>query len=415
MSAAVELHDVHKRYRVYHERYFDLKEVLIRRRFGEWEDRWALRGVSFQVEPGHTFGLIGPNGAGKSTTLKLIARILEPESGQILTRGRVAALIELGAGFQWDYTGRENVQLNASLLGLSRREIARRFQDIVDFAELGEHIDAPLRTYSSGMYMRLGFSVAVHVDPEVMLVDEVLAVGDEAFQQKCFDWLEGFQGRGGTIVLVSHDLQAVREVCTEAAWIEEGKLRERGAPNQVVDAYLDNLRAARGKAAEAEAAPTRDLGGLPALSIGEVRLLDRRGGPADLISTGDPLAVEINYRVNRRLDAAFVGVLVHRNDGLLVASASSAQDGFRLEPGDRDGAVRLDFPQLPLLAGSYRISVAFYASAKATEPVDSHPRRYGFRVVGSGPEEGVVRLPHRWSFEEAASPSRLGNPAAGQG
>ncbi|MGH7862632.1 MAG: ABC transporter ATP-binding protein, partial [Candidatus Dormibacteraceae bacterium] len=245
---AIELDGVSKRYRVYRERYRSLKEVLMHRRFGEWEERWALREVSVQVESGSTLGLIGHNGAGKSTTLKLIARILVPDRGRVQVSGRAAGLLELGAGFQPEYTGRENIHLNASLMGLSRREIDARFDDIVSFSELDDVIDTPLRTYSSGMQMRLGFAVAVHSRPEVLVVDEVLAVGDAAFQRKCMDWIETFQGAGGTIAMVSHNLGVVREVCDVVAWMERGRIVRIGESESVVDAYIERVREESGLA-----------------------------------------------------------------------------------------------------------------------------------------------------------------------
>jgi ABC-2 type transport system ATP-binding protein len=241
MGWQVRLMDVHKRYRIYQQRYLTLKEVVLHRRFGEWEDRWALRGVSFDVPSGSVLGVIGPNGAGKSTALKLMAQILTPDRGRVEVKGRLSALLELGSGFQTEYTGRENVYLNGSLLGLSAREIKRRFDDIVAFAELEDHIDAPLRTYSSGMAVRLGYAIAMHCDPEVMLLDEVLAVGDEAFQRKCASHIAGFRQRGGTIVLVSHALGTVRSIATTVAWLQDGTIRAAGDPGEVIDAYVADL------------------------------------------------------------------------------------------------------------------------------------------------------------------------------
>jgi ABC-type polysaccharide/polyol phosphate transport system ATPase subunit len=408
VAPAIELRDVHKRYRVYRERYRSLKEIAIHRRLGEWEERWALRGVSLAVERGHTLGLIGPNGAGKSTALKLIARILVPDQGEVRVAGRVAALIELGAGFQLEYTGRENVYLNASLLGLSRREIDRRFEAIVDFAELRDHIDAPLRTYSSGMYMRLGFSVAIHVDPEVMLVDEILAVGDEAFQRKCFDWLDRFQRAGGTIVLISHNLGAVREMCSQVAWIQEGRLQELGPPGRVVNAYLDHVRAEMGRQAVLrEATGNRDAR-VPAIEVGTVRLLDAAGRPAEELSIGQPLTVEIGYRVNERVETPVFGVMLYRNDGAYVYGTNSHNDGLDIGPVERDGVVRLTYRSLPLLDGTYRLTVAVFASNRANAaPADYHEQRYSFRIVSGSMEQGMARLDHLWSVEDDQAPAAV--------
>ena len=243
MPTAVEFKDVHKRYRIYRERYRSLKEVVFHRRFGEWEDRWALAGINLEVETGATFGIIGPNGAGKSTALKLMSRILVPDQGKVTVQGKVAGLLELGSGFQPEYTGRENIYLNSSLLGLNRRQVAERYDRIVEFSELEDHLDDQLRTYSTGMAMRLGFAVAINVDARILLVDETLAVGDESFQRKCFDWLRHFSESGGTIVLVSHSLGSVKDLCTRVAWIQDGQLHRIGDPDEVVDAYLAQVDA----------------------------------------------------------------------------------------------------------------------------------------------------------------------------
>ena len=243
MAPAVQFEGVHKRYRVYRERYRSLKEVLFHRRFGEWEDRWVLRDVDLEIEEGATFGLIGPNGAGKSTALKMISRILVPDRGRVISHGKVAGLLELGAGFQPEYTGRENIYLNASLLGLNRRQVEERYDAIVEFSELGDHIEDQLRTYSSGQAMRLGFSVAIHVDARILLVDETLAVGDESFQRKCFEWLRQFSHQGGTIILVSHSLTAVQDLCSEVAWIDDGRVEKVGDPGEVINAYLERVGA----------------------------------------------------------------------------------------------------------------------------------------------------------------------------
>jgi ABC-type polysaccharide/polyol phosphate transport system ATPase subunit len=222
-----------------------LKSYLLRdlwsRRRVETDAIWALRSVSLDVESGTTLGVIGRNGSGKSTLLKLINRVLKPDAGTVTVRGTVASLVELGAGFHPELTGRENVVINGTILGLTKKEIRARFDEIVAFSELANYIDEPVRTYSTGMYLRLGFAVAVHVDPDVLLIDEVLAVGDRPFTQKCMERMTRFKEAGKTIVLVSHDLEAVRSWCEEAVWLDQGMLRERGKPADVVDAYLASL------------------------------------------------------------------------------------------------------------------------------------------------------------------------------
>lgn len=398
MRAAIELQDVHKRYRVYRERYRSLKEVVINRRFGEWEDRWALRGLDLDVEPGTTLGLIGHNGAGKSTALKLMARVLSPDRGVVHLRGRLSGLLELGAGFQLEYTGRENVYLNASLLGMSKRDVDRKFDDIVGFAELENHIDAPLRTYSSGMHMRLGFSVAIHVEPEILLVDEVLAVGDEGFQRKCTDWFEGFQRMGGTIVMVSHALGVVNRLCDRAAWLGDGRLVALDKPEAVISAYLASVREQRLLAAEADHA-ARPAAGLSPIELTDVRLLDRDGRPVDGLRQGDPLELQIGYRCHEPLETPVFGVAIYRDDGGYVYGTNTSVDGFPVAPIDRDGVLRLRYHSLPLLGGTYLITIAVFASAEPhAAALDYREQYYRFRILDETGEQGLARLEHDWSM-----------------
>jgi lipopolysaccharide transport system ATP-binding protein len=244
MSVAVSFDDVSKRFVLRHERAYTVLESVIglvkpaRRRTEEF---WALRAVSFEIPDGETFGIIGPNGAGKSTVLKLMARILEPTSGEVTVRGRISPLLELGAGFHPELTGRENVYLNAALFGVSQAEAQDRYDEIVEFSELKDFIDAPLKHYSSGMYMRLGFAVAANIIPDILLVDEVLAVGDEAFQRKCLRKIEEFRREGRTIVFVSHDLDTVRRICRRTLWLDQATVQAVGPTDDVVNAYLQHV------------------------------------------------------------------------------------------------------------------------------------------------------------------------------
>ncbi len=246
-EVAIELREVAKRYWRHSHRptatslkSYLLRDLWVRRRVAG-DAIWALRGVSLSVEAGTTLGVIGRNGSGKSTLLKLMNRVLQPDAGTVAVRGTVASLVELGAGFHPELTGRENVVINGTILGLTKKEIRARFDEIVEFSEVADYIDEPVRTYSSGMYLRLGFSVAVHVNPDILLIDEILAVGDQPFTQKCMNRMNRFKEAGKTIVVVSHDLETVRSWCGEAVWLDQGILRERGKPGDVVDAYLASL------------------------------------------------------------------------------------------------------------------------------------------------------------------------------
>ncbi len=237
---AITVRELEKKFRLGHERYSTLKGLVLSFRHARYEDIHALRDVSFSVEAGETVAIIGRNGSGKSTLLGIMARVYKPTSGDVVMDGRVSALLELGAGFHPDLTGIENIYLNGSILGLPRREVRRRLDDIVAFAELDQFIDAPIRTYSSGMVMRLGFSVAVQVDPDILLVDEVIAVGDESFQEKCYDKVREFQRLGKTILFVSHDMKAVRDTAMRAIWLDSGEIRADGGVESVVRAYVEH-------------------------------------------------------------------------------------------------------------------------------------------------------------------------------
>jgi len=252
---AIQADKLSKRFWLNAERHTSIKERLVRRNMPKGREFWALRDASFEIERGSTFGLLGQNGSGKSTTLKVLAGIYRPTSGTVMVDGRVSALLELGAGFHPDLTGRENIRLNGAILGLGGKQVDAAMDRIIDFAGLGEFIDSPVKIYSSGMYVRLGFAIAVSLDPEILMVDEVIAVGDEEFQRKCFDHLFELRKRGTTIVLVTHSLGTIRDMCDQAAWLEHGRIRQLGPAADVVDGYIRDVNEREVQAQEAIAQP----------------------------------------------------------------------------------------------------------------------------------------------------------------
>jgi ABC-type polysaccharide/polyol phosphate transport system ATPase subunit len=385
----------------------------------------ALDGVSFEVPAGCTFGVIGENGSGKSTLLKLLAGITKPTRGQLTVNGRISALIELGAGFHPEISGRENVAINGIMLGLTRKEIDERFDDIVDFAELRAFIDAPVKTYSSGMYMRLGFAVAIHVDPEVLLIDEVLAVGDEAFTRKCLDKIGEFRRRGKTILLVSHSLGLVEKMCDEVLWMRRGRKADQGDPKRVVDAYLTYV--AGGEEAllarehghlpgeQPETAPTgpADSGpyregrwGAKEVEITSVRLLDDRGHERHVFVPGEALAIQLGVRAAQPIEDFVFGIGLFTAEGVSVYGTNTHLEDFTPTRLDGSGEVTFLVDNLQLVEGTYLLDVAVHRGDGT--PYDYHRGLYSFRVKSRIKDVGVHRLPHRWTF---AGGVRLQAPA----
>jgi len=414
MATAIRFENVSKRFIIRRERPRSFQELVVgtlRRNDDVREELWALNDVSFTVERGEMLGIIGENGAGKSTLLKLITRILEPTSGRIAVNGKVSALIELGAGFHPDLTGRENVYLNGSILGLSRREMDARFEEIVEFSELERFIDMPLKHYSSGMYMRLGFAIATSVDPEILLIDEVLAVGDEAFQRKCLRKIDDFKRRGKTIVFVSHSMDAVRDLCTEAIWLEEGTIKAMGATDEVVDLYLESIdlkagpreayqQVAQVKAEQAEPAPLlQSRWGNGEVEITKVEFLDERGSACDLFRTGDRMRVRIHYNAHRRIEKPVFGVAIYRSDGLRLNGPNTKASDYEIDWIEGPGYIDYIIDALPLLKGAYEFSAAVYDHS-CTQPYDHHERLYTFRVQQGPIKElyGMLHIPCRWSL-----------------
>ncbi|HEY7625273.1 MAG TPA: ABC transporter ATP-binding protein, partial [Candidatus Limnocylindria bacterium] len=347
---AIRAAHLSKSYKLRRERTRTLKETVLRQ-YAPAEEVRALRDVSFTVEAGQSFGVVGANGSGKSTLLKLLAGTAKPSSGELEVNGRVTALLEIGAGFHPDFSGRENAYLNGSLLGLSRKEMDRVMPAIEDFADIGRFFDAAVKTYSSGMYMRLGFAVAVHLEPDVLLVDEVLAVGDEYFQHKCFAKIGEFRAAKKTIVLVSHDLGAVARLCERAIWLDEGGVGAAGSPHDVIDSYHQKV----GEKEQRERAARGEIGarwGTKEIEITSARVVGPDGEDRVVLESGKPAAIEIGYRNPRGVSDAVFGVYIYRDDGLGVFGTNTLIDGVRV-PVQAEGIVRFAIDGVALLPGGF--------------------------------------------------------------
>jgi lipopolysaccharide transport system ATP-binding protein len=440
---AIEATNVTKIYRRFaHRRQFaTLKSALLRgtvlRDLRPDETFPAVRGVSFKVPKGSTYGIIGRNGSGKSTMLKMVAGITKPTEGTVTVDGRISALIELGAGFHPEISGRENVFINGIMLGLTKKEVTHRFDEIVEFAELKDFIDAPVKTYSSGMYMRLGFAVAINVDPDVLLIDEVLAVGDESFTHKCLDKFAEFRRRNKTILLVTHSLNLVEKFCDDVLWLDSGRIRGEGDPRRVVSAYITDvakteeqtLAASDARARErASAAPPPSVGHSSSLSgasvgqasspsgqpppdmfkstegrwgsreveIAEVRLLDADLAPKQVFWSGDPAVLELVVRAHEPVDEVVFGVGIFNTDGVCCYGTNT--DIEELELAEFSGEQRLKFriESLDMVEGTYKLDVA--AHRVDGYPYDYHRLLYSFRVKSRTKDVGIYRPPHTWEF-----------------
>jgi ABC-type polysaccharide/polyol phosphate transport system ATPase subunit len=432
MTPAIEAVNVTKVYRRYarKKQFATLKSALLKgsliRDLQPDETFPALRGVTFSVPKGCTYGIIGRNGSGKSTLLKCVAGITRPNEGTVRVDGRISALIELGAGFHPEISGRENIFINGIMLGLSKREIQRRFDEIVEFAELKDFIDAPVKTYSSGMYMRLGFAVAVHVDPEVLLIDEVLAVGDQSFTVKCLDKFAEFRRRNKTILLVTHSLDLVEKFCDRALWLDKGKTLAEGEPLRVVAAYLIDVQKAEEqelakdeatKVAEVQAVTdgaganqpsdvvnspadmfqaTEGRWGSREIEITDVALIGKDGVPSHVFQSGEPLEVRIKTRAHQPTNDFVFGVGLFNADGICCYGTNTHIE--ELEPAAIEGSGELRFriSSLELVEGTYKIDVAVHKLDGY--PYDYHRLLYTFRVKSRTKDVGIYRPEHRWEF-----------------
>jgi ABC-type polysaccharide/polyol phosphate transport system ATPase subunit len=455
MKPAIDVVNVSKVYRRFarQKQFATLKSALLKgsliRDLQPDETFPALRGVSFQVPKGCTYGLIGRNGSGKSTLLKCVAGISRPNNGTITVDGRISALIELGAGFHPEISGRENIFINGIMLGLSKKEVQKRFDEIVEFAELQDFIDAPVKTYSSGMYMRLGFAVAIHVDPEVLLIDEVLAVGDQGFTLKCLDKFAEFRRRNKTILLVTHSLDLVEKFCDQALWLDKGQTKAEGEPKRVVAAYIIDVEkgeeqelskaesarlaaSARGGTGAGDAGVAARLpdnpvesGEAPAdmfkategrwgtreLEITGVTLLGEDGRPGHVFQYGEAVRVKMNVRAHHPLKDFVFGFGIFNADGVCCYGTNTNLEELQPEEISGDGEVTFEIDSLKLVEGTYRLDLA--AHKLDGYPYDYHRLLYSFRVKSRTKDVGIYRPDHRWRFSPTIR--FKGNSVAGQG
>jgi ABC-type polysaccharide/polyol phosphate transport system ATPase subunit len=394
-AGGIRLDEVARRFRVHGREARTLKDLFVQRGRTHAQDVWALRGVSATIEPGEAVGLIGRNGSGKTTLLRIVAGIIKPTSGRVSSEGRIGSLLELGAGFHPDFTGRENVFLNGSIQGLPRKLIRERFDEIVAFAELEHAIDRPVRTYSSGMYMRLGFAIAAFLDADILLLDEVFAVGDEAFQRKCFGRIFEFKQGGGTIVFVSHDAVAVERLCERAVLLQDGEIAFDGPTHDAIVRYR--------RALAAELDPAERGAGLREWGTGEAtitgaRLLGAEGEEREQFLAGEPLALAVELQAHEPVAAPLLQLELRDDSGLLVASelVETAMLGWR-DSGGRLAA-RLDVPSLPLAFGRFhlRLGLTDDSGERLLHWLDD---ALVFLVYPDGEQRGLVRLEGAWRAE----------------
>lgn len=391
---ALSVRDVSKTFRVHSEKASSLKQLIATGARNRYEDFYALRNVSFDVPAGSTLGIIGHNGSGKSTLLKCMAKILTPNEGEIVVNKRMAALLELGAGFHPELSGRDNVFLNASILGMARREIEGRLDEIVGFAGLGEFIDSPVKTYSSGMYIRLAFAVAINVDPELLLIDEILAVGDASFQQKCMEKFVQFREDGRTLVLVSHDTGSVRHFCDRAIWLDHGEIRADGKPEEVIDDYNEAML---GGHENSEGGGIRRGEGPVRISKVEM-LVD--GVVTDRVRTGDDVVFRMHYESTRAVYAPVFAITLASLAGPIITAPSSRDADEVPAALGGSGTVDITIRDLPLLPGPYVVHSEVTRFGRATY-FDHVQNAASFDVVrGTSAEvEGLVTLDPAWDIQ----------------
>jgi ABC-type polysaccharide/polyol phosphate transport system ATPase subunit len=423
MSSSIEVVKVSKKFKHYTDKRNTLKERVLK--FGKQQsikEDWILKDINLAIEKGQATALVGRNGSGKSTLLKIMTRILFPDKGTLKINGRVSSLLELGAGFHPEFTGLENIYMNASILGLSKKEIDTKLNDIIAFSELEEYIYQPVRIYSSGMYMRLAFSVAISVDPDILLIDEVLAVGDNAFQKKCIEKIKELKGKGKTIVIVTHDNSMVEKICDRAVWINNGEIQADGLPRDIIMQYMaflseeedkrllknhtinssDSNIASIEKPAIQSTSATDDLShvsrtGNKKAEIVDVWFSDFQGNRKKNFNTGDSMVINISYKINVKTSSTVFGVGFFTNDNIYCYGTNTHIDCFKTI-GDLpdEGTVLFKIDKLMLLPGVYKLDVAVHH--ENGEPYDYVTSSYSFQISSDITDLGVVRLEHTWEL-----------------
>jgi len=403
-SSAIYAENLSKCYRIYRKPIHRLWDVLFQSR--SYEEFWAVRNVYLDIPHGSTVGIIGENGAGKSSLLKLLTGITSPSTGRVEVQGRIASLLELGAGFHPEFTGRENIRLNCAILGMTPEETAERFQRIVDFSELGDFIDRPVKTYSSGMYVRLGFSVAATVDPDILVIDEALSVGDEHFRGKCTNRLNEIREQGKTVVFVSHDIGAVKSMCKWVVLMDQGKVLEQGTAEQVTDTYLKRAKA-RGN--ERLSMVHRGKSEYPRWGTGEVEvthfeMLDEQRAPTHVIQTGRPYSIRMQWKAHRECANPVFGVGLYRTDGTYLNGSNHQWreqpiELQRVVPGDA-GEVEIFVERMPLQHGPYYLTLFLYDHSKpAPTAIDHREHVLTFEVLDvDRAQHGLIQVPSRWKL-----------------
>lgn len=432
METVIKVRDVSKHFKVYYDKGSELKERMLFWKRNQYEERRVLNQINFEIKKGEAVGLIGKNGCGKSTTLKLLSKIIYPDSGEILINGRVSSLLELGAGFHPDMSGRENIYTNAAIFGLTKKEIDERMDDIVAFSELEEFLDNPVRTYSSGMYMRLAFSVAINVDADILLIDEILAVGDSNFQKKCFNRMKELKAEGITIVLVTHSAETINSFCNKAIWLNDGEIVAEGVAIDVVSQYQQYMddqhmqqllkEEARQKKlkekqeqelyvdttgiptpkeieralAEAKIDITQNHFGLGYIQIEEVRLKNWEGNESHIFRNGNSMEIEIYYKVNRPLDKYVFGMGFYLQDDTWVYGNNTQIDRITVPHTKMNGIVRYKIPKLPLLEGTYKLNVSIVNEDGV--PMDFYHSYCEIQVVSPDRSMGICSIDHEWEI-----------------